>query len=87
MMVLVLLSAVGLRAALGRGTPALRRTGWIVIMLVFTQVALGIAIAMAGIPLVLAVAHNAVAALLLLAIITLNHLLHPGYPLQGATRL
>jgi cytochrome c oxidase assembly protein subunit 15 len=57
-------------------------------MLVFTQVALGIATAMTGIPLALAVAHNAVAALLLLAVITLNHLLHPiGYQLQGATRL
>ncbi|MGR6034605.1 MAG: COX15/CtaA family protein [Candidatus Nitrosoglobus sp.] len=88
MIVLVVLSAVGLRAALGRGTLALRRIGWIVITLVFTQVALGIATAMAGIPLALAVGHNAVAALLLLAVITLNHLLHPiGYPLQGATRL
>jgi cytochrome c oxidase assembly protein subunit 15 len=88
MVVLVVLSAIGLRAALGRGTPTLRSTGWIIVMLVFTQVALGIATAMTGIPLALAVAHNAVAALLLLAVITLNHLLHPiGYQLQGATRL
>lgn len=86
--VLIVLSALGLRAGLGRGTPALRSIGWIVVMLVLIQAALGIATAMGGIPLALAVAHNAVAALLLLAVVTLNHLLHPtGYPLQGATRL
>ncbi|BAW79423.1 cytochrome oxidase assembly [Candidatus Nitrosoglobus terrae] len=88
MIVLAVLTAVGLRAALGRGTLALRKTGWVMIALVFTQVTLGIATAMAGIPLALAVAHNAVAALLLLTVITLNHLLHPtGHPSQGATKL
>lgn len=86
--VLMVLSAVGLRAALGRGTPLLRRIGWITVLLVFTQVTLGISTAVAGVPVTLAVAHNAVAALLLLTVITLNHLLHPiGYPSQGATRL
>ncbi|ADE13289.1 cytochrome oxidase assembly [Nitrosococcus halophilus Nc 4] len=88
MVVLIVLGAIGLRAGLGRGTPALRGVGWVVVALLLTQVALGIATAMGGIPLALAVAHNAVAALLLLAVVTLNHLLHPtGYQLRGATRL
>lgn len=86
--VLIVLGAIGLRAALGRSASALRVAGWAVIGLVLIQVMLGIATAMGGIPLALAVAHNAVAALLLLAVVTLNHLLHPtGYQLQGATRL
>jgi heme a synthase len=77
LLVLVVLSAIGLRAALGRGTTALRSVGWIVLILVLTQVGLGIATAVSGIQLALAVAHNAVAALLLLAVVTLNHLLRP----------
>lgn len=78
MVVLVVLATLGLRVALGRGTPALRSAGWAVLVLVTVQVGLGIATAVHGVPLTLAVAHNAVAALLLLAVVTLNHLLRPG---------
>jgi heme a synthase len=76
-LVLIVLSAIGLRAVLGQGTAALRSVGWIMLILVLAQVGLGIATAVSGIQLALAVAHNAVAALLLLAIVTLNHLLRP----------
>lgn len=87
MVVLVVLATLSLRAALGRGSPPLRVIGWVVLALVMTQVGLGIATAINGIPLTLAVAHNAVAALLLLAVVTLNHLLRPnGRQLQGATK-
>lgn len=75
--VFAVLVTLGLRAALGRGTSALRGAGWAVLVLVTAQAGLGIATAVNGVPLTLAVAHNAVAALLLLAVVTLNHLLRP----------
>ena len=39
----------------------------------FTQVSLGISVVWFGLPLLVATAHNGVAALLLLSIINLNH--------------
>lgn len=54
---------------------ALRLTGGIVAALLLAQVGLGIANVLMRLPLPVAVAHNGVAALLLLALVALNHLL------------
>ena len=72
------------------GTAALRRTALALAALLIVQVGLGITNVVAALPLPVAVAHNAGGALLLLAIVTLNHLLNPplpaGQPIpQGAT--
>ncbi|MGB0721097.1 MAG: COX15/CtaA family protein [Gammaproteobacteria bacterium] len=50
-----------------------RRLGTIIGVLLLTQVGLGIANVLMSLPLPVAVAHNGVAALLLLALVTLNH--------------
>lgn len=54
--------------------PAFRRTGVIVLAMLALQVTLGISNVRLGLPLKVAVAHNGVAALLLLALVTLNFL-------------
>ena len=49
------------------------RIGWLLGLLLLLQVALGIGNVLTGLPLMLAAAHNAVAALLLLTLVSLNH--------------
>ncbi len=49
----------------------------LVLALLLIQMALGITNVLAHLPLVIAVAHHAVAALLMLSLITLNHALRP----------
>ncbi len=66
-----------------RAPGAIRRAGLVVGALLLIQVGLGIANVLAGIALPLAVAHNAVAALLLLAVLTLNHRLAGGRFIAG----
>ena len=44
-----------------------------VVLLLLVQISLGISVVWFGLPIVLAAAHNGVAALLLLAVINLNH--------------
>jgi cytochrome c oxidase assembly protein subunit 15 len=61
-------AAVILRA---RQTAA-RRAAWAVVLALAAQVTLGIAMIRLGLPLALAVAHNATAALLLLGLVTMN---------------
>lgn len=56
---------------------AIRIAGLTLAILLVTQVALGIANVVFYLPLPVAVAHNSGAALLLLALVTLNHLLRP----------
>lgn len=56
-------------------SPAVRFVGLVVVALLLGQVALGIANVVLHLPLPVAVAHNGGAALLLLALVTLNHLL------------
>jgi len=53
------------------------RYGMLVLALLLVQVALGIINVLAHLPLAIAVAHHAVAALLMLGLITLNHALRP----------
>lgn len=55
----------------------LRLTALVIALLVFTQVSLGIANVVQALPLPVAVAHNGIAALLILALIAINHELRP----------
>jgi cytochrome c oxidase assembly protein subunit 15 len=55
--------------------PAPRGAAACVLAALVTQVALGVAMVKLGLPLYIAVAHNATAALLLLSVVTMNHLL------------
>ncbi len=61
----------------GAGGPAARRVAGALAVLLIVQLGLGITNIVAALPLAIAVAHNAVGALLLLSIVTLNHVLHP----------
>lgn len=56
----------------------LRAVGGLLALLLAVQLALGIGNVVLGLPLMVAVAHNAGAALLVLVLVTLNHLLRPG---------
>jgi len=53
------------------------RYGLLVLLLLLAQVSLGIVTVLAHLPVVLAVAHHAVGALLMLSLITFNHALRP----------
>jgi len=55
----------------------LRSTSISLLVFLLIQAGLGMAAVLAGLPLLLVTAHNAVAALLLLAVVNLNHLLTP----------
>jgi len=57
---------------------SLRNTGISLLVFLVLQAGLGIAAVLTGLPLLLVTAHNAVAAMLLLAVVNLNHLLTPG---------
>ena len=63
-----------LRAPVGR---AARRIGAVLLVVLLAQVSLGIANVELSLPLPVAVAHNGVAALLLLTVVALNHSLRP----------
>lgn len=68
----VLIIVGGRRTRFGR-TPGERAAGWLVLGAVSLQVLIGAGIVWFGLPLPLATAHNAVAALLLLSVINLVH--------------
>lgn len=68
---LLIVGGIGMRAFLRGGTRATRLSGLAMAVLVTAQVALGVTIVMLGLPLALAVAHNGMAALLLLATVSL----------------
>jgi cytochrome c oxidase assembly protein subunit 15 len=69
------------------GTPALRTPGAALLVLLLAQAALGIANVLLRLPLVLAAAHNAVAALLLATVVMLNFTVfrRPGSRRAAAT--
>lgn len=69
------LAWLGLRAR-ASGAPY-RSTGNALLILLVLQAGLGLGMVAAGLPLVLATAHNAGAALLLVSVVHLNHLLTP----------
>lgn len=64
---------LGIRALLDRARPEIVRAGQFVLVTLVAQVTIGILVVWFGLPLILASAHNGVAALLLLAVINLNH--------------
>jgi cytochrome c oxidase assembly protein subunit 15 len=69
----LLLGFAALSFIRGSGDPTLSRAGMLVAGALIAQVILGISVVWFGLPLFLASAHNAVAALLLLSTINLNH--------------
>jgi cytochrome c oxidase assembly protein subunit 15 len=69
---LVTLLVVGGLAARALREPVLSAAAWVILALLVIQVGLGIANVLLRLPLVLAAAHNAVAALLLAALVVLN---------------
>jgi cytochrome c oxidase assembly protein subunit 15 len=71
----LVLGAAALAVIIRSRQSALRRSGLAVALALAVQIALGIAMVTHGLPLYVAVAHNAVAALLLLSVVTMNHLL------------
>lgn len=75
---LLVLGWLGWRAmALGHYQPALRTAGLLLLIVLAAQVSLGIGNVVLSLPLPVAVAHNGVGALLLLTLVTLNHVLNP----------
>ncbi len=68
---------LGLFALLRRqhSSPPLRRFAWVLLAALILQVSLGISNVLFSLPLAVAVAHNGGGALLLLVLVTLNHLL------------
>jgi cytochrome c oxidase assembly protein subunit 15 len=80
--VAILVYLIGLGWRIKRATPTKALLGTTVAMLSLLgiQLALGIANVVLSLPLPVAVAHNGVAALLILALVTLNHLLYVRKP-------
>ncbi len=67
------LGVLALRTLRGAGSDPVRRASALVLIALVAQVSIGIGVVWFGLPLWLATSHNAVAALLLLATINLNH--------------
>lgn len=84
----LVVGGLALRLLRARGG-ALRGTGAALLGLLAAQVSLGIGNVLLSLPLPVAVAHNAVGALLLLGVVALNHAVHPArqpapVPVRGA---
>jgi cytochrome c oxidase assembly protein subunit 15 len=80
----LVVGGLSLLLLLQRSSLWLQNLGWLILILLIIQISLGIANILALMPLPISVAHNAVAALLLLALVTLNFSLyknpkHPPY--------
>jgi cytochrome c oxidase assembly protein subunit 15 len=71
----IVLGGMALAVILRSRQSAPRRLGLAVALALVVQITFGIAMVTHGLPLYVAVAHNAVAALLLLSVVTMNHLL------------
>ncbi len=80
MFALVVVLVIGVTALKLRGFPALRPLGVLLFLVLALQFALGVANVAFGLPLPLAAAHNAVAALLLAALVVLNFCAFKGLP-------
>ena len=74
---LVTLLYVGGLAWVLMRSAGLARYGAVLLVILIAQVVLGIANVLAGLPLVVAAAHNAGAAILLLALVVINSALRP----------
>ncbi len=66
-----------------RQSARLRRFAWVLLAALILQITLGISNVVFGLPLAVAVAHNGGGALLLLVLVTLNHLLHFRHPVRA----
>lgn len=75
--VLVYMGWLGWRILTTARSQVLRGTSLIMLLLLVAQIGLGIANVVLSLPLPVAVAHNGVAALLVLTLVVLNHLLYP----------
>lgn len=75
---LIYIGMLGLRSAARGGR--LKATGFATLVLLASQAGLGALIVVTGLPLIAVTAHNLVAALLLLSVVNLNHLLYPKAP-------
>lgn len=78
---LLYFSALALYLMRGTAGPAMSRVAATTLMLLLAQVCLGIGNVVFGLPLWIAVSHNAVAALLLLSVVSMYHIARP----PGAT--
>lgn len=74
LLTLLVMIVVGGRATRALYPPPMRTAGWLVIGAVSLQMVLGTAAVWFGLPLAVATAHNGGAALLLLAVLNLNHI-------------
>ena len=70
----IYLGALGVMLVLGKAGAGMRNMGIALLIVLALQVSLGIANVLLSLPLAVAVAHNGVGALLLLSVVTLNHL-------------
>ncbi|MDH3646993.1 MAG: COX15/CtaA family protein [Gammaproteobacteria bacterium] len=70
---LIVVGGIGLSAALRGRDRAMKASGASVVLILLVQIGLGISIVLNGLPLAQAVAHNGVAALLVLATVSLNY--------------
>ncbi|MDH3588030.1 MAG: COX15/CtaA family protein, partial [Gammaproteobacteria bacterium] len=70
---LLIVGAIGLSAALRGSDRATTASGSAIVVILLAQIGLGITIVLKGLPLAPAVAHNGVAALLVLATVSLNY--------------
>ncbi len=68
---------LGLKLIFGSDVPMLRRLGRLLLFVLVLQVSLGIANVLLSLPLLVAVAHNGVGALLLLTMVAVNHAVRP----------
>jgi cytochrome c oxidase assembly protein subunit 15 len=73
---LILVGWLGLHLLARSETPGFRRLGWILLSLLGVQLGLGISNVLAQLPLPIALAHNGVAALLLVTLVTTLWLSH-----------
>lgn len=74
---LLYLGWLGLRVVRSAPSSTLRTLGIVLLIALFTQISLGIANIVMSLPLPVAVAHNGVGAVLLLCVVTLNHVIRP----------
>jgi len=68
---------LGLKLIFGSEVPMLKKLGRILLFVLVLQVSLGIANVLLSLPLLVAVAHNGVGALLLLTMVAVNHAVRP----------
>ena len=77
---LIYLGGLGLTALLTGGAGRIRALGALLLLVLAAQISLGVANVLLRLPLPVAVGHNAGAALLVLTLVALNHVLNSGRP-------